>query len=100
MGGHSPLWLLMLCLALSFFCLGILFGNLNAIAMEPLGHIAGMGAAVIGSLTSLISFPLSVIIGRYYNGTTLPLAWGFVILGVFTVVAMHWADNSRPSPIL
>ncbi len=96
MGGHSPLWLLMFFLALSFFCLGILFGNLNAIAMEPLGHIAGMGAAVIGSLTSLIASPLSIIIGRYYNGTTLPLAWGFVILGVFTIIAMHWADKFRP----
>jgi MFS transporter, DHA1 family, multidrug resistance protein len=93
MGGHSPLWLLISFLALSFFCLGILFGNLNAIAMEPLGHIAGMGAAVIGSLTFLISFPLSVIIGRYYNGTTLPLALGFIILGGFTVIAMCWADN-------
>ena len=49
MGGHSPLWLLMLCFSMAFFCLGILFGNLNAIAMEPLGHIAGVGAAVVGS---------------------------------------------------
>jgi len=95
MGGYSPLWVLMVFLALSFFCIGILFGNLNAIAMKPLGHIAGIGAAVIGSLTSLISSPLSVIIGRYYNGTTLPLAWGFLILGVFTVVAMRWADSFR-----
>lgn len=94
MGGNSPLWLLMLCLALSFFCLGILFGNLNAIAMSPLGRIAGIGSAVIGSLTSLIGAPISVIIGRYYNGTTLPLAFGFVLLGVSTLVAMHWADRA------
>ncbi|MFK5953179.1 MAG: multidrug effflux MFS transporter [Desulfobacterium sp.] len=96
MGGNSPLWLMMLCFILSFFCLGILFGNLNAIAMGPLGHIAGIGAAVIGSLSSLISSPLSVIIGRYYNGTTIPLAMGFVILGVFTLIIMYWADNFCP----
>jgi DHA1 family bicyclomycin/chloramphenicol resistance-like MFS transporter len=94
MGGNSPLWLLMFFLALSFFCIGILFGNLNAIAMAPLGHIAGIGSAVIGSLTSLISSPLSVIIGRYYNGTTLPLAYGFVVLGVLTLAAMRWADGA------
>lgn len=94
MGGDSPLWLMMLCFILSFFCLGILFGNLNAIAMGPLGHIAGIGAAVIGSLTSLISSPLSVIVGRYYNGTTVPLAMGFVILGVFTLTAMYWSDKT------
>lgn len=96
MGGHSPLGMMMLFFSLSFFCLGILFGNLNAIAMEPLGHIAGMGAAVIGSLTSLISSPLSIIIGHYYNGTTIPLAFGFVILGILTAIAMLWADSSRP----
>ncbi len=94
MGGHSPLWFMMPCFMLSFFCLGILFGNLNAIAMIPLGHIAGIGAAVIGSLSSLISSPLSVIIGGYYNGTTLPLAVGFVILGVFTLIVMYWADKT------
>lgn len=96
MGGNSPLWVLILFFSLSFFCIGILFGNLNAIAMEPLGHIAGIGAAIIGSLTSLISSPLSMIIGHYYNGTTLPLAWGFLVLGIFTVAAMRWADRFFP----
>ncbi len=96
MGGHSPLWVMMLCLFLSFFCVGILFGNLNAIAMEPLGHIAGIGAAIIGSLSSLISSPLSIVISYYYNGTTIPLALGFVILGIFTVAIMCWADRFLP----
>ena len=46
--GHPPLFSLMIYLAAMFFCLGILFGNLNALAMEPLGHIAGIAASVIG----------------------------------------------------
>ena len=29
----------------AFFCVGLLFGNLNALAMEPLGKMAGLGAA-------------------------------------------------------
>jgi DHA1 family bicyclomycin/chloramphenicol resistance-like MFS transporter len=46
-GGRPPLWLFMAnCLAL-LFCIGILFGNLNSIAMEPLGHVAGTAASVI-----------------------------------------------------
>lgn len=93
MGGHSPLWLMMLCFSLSFFCIGILFGNLNAIAMKPLGHIAGIGAAVIGSLTNLMSALLSAIIGHYYNGTIVPLALGFVVLGMSTFLAMRWGDR-------
>lgn len=97
-GGQAPLWLFMACFSLCFFCLGILFGNQNSIAMEPLGHIAGAGASVIGSLTSLISSPLSMVVGRAYNGSTLPLAWGSVILGILTVAVMAWADRPRVNP--
>jgi DHA1 family bicyclomycin/chloramphenicol resistance-like MFS transporter len=92
MGGHAPFWLMMVCFPPAFFCMGLLFGNLNAIAMEPLRHIAGIGAAVIGSLTSLISSPLSMVVGRCYDGSTVPLAWGFVVLSLFTLAAMRWAD--------
>ena len=93
MGGQSPLWLMMVCFALAFFCFGILFGNLNAIAMKPLGHIAGVGAAVVGSLSSLISVPLAIVIGRSYNGTTLPMVGGFAILSSLAAVVMYWADS-------
>jgi DHA1 family bicyclomycin/chloramphenicol resistance-like MFS transporter len=95
MGSHSPLWLLMITFASAFFCLGMVFGNLNAIAMEPLSHIAGIGAAVIGFLSIAVSIPLAVIIGRCYNGTTLPLIWGFVILGALAALAMFWGDTAQ-----
>ena len=38
-GGHPPLWALMSYLMLSFFGIGLTFSNLNALAMDPLGHI-------------------------------------------------------------
>src|SRR4029434_1277649 len=47
--GHPPLWMLMTYLMAAFFGIGLLFGNLNALAMQPLGHIAGTGAAVVGA---------------------------------------------------
>jgi len=92
--GHSPLWFMMACFSVSFFCMGIIFGNQNAIAMEPLSHIAGVGAAVIGSFAILLSSFMGMIVGRFFNGTTLPLAIGFVILGMLTAAAMYWADKS------
>lgn len=98
LGGVPPLWLFMLCFASAFFCLGLLFGNLNAIAMKPLGHIAGVGSAIVGSLSNLIAVPLGIVIGRNFDGTTLPLAAGFVTLSVLTAGVMWWAD--RPLPAL
>jgi DHA1 family bicyclomycin/chloramphenicol resistance-like MFS transporter len=78
--GHPPLWLFMaICLAL-FFCIGILFGNLNSIAMEPLGHVAGMASAVIGSITTLSAVVFSYLAGQAYDGTLFPLALAFVSL--------------------
>lgn len=93
MGGHCPLWMLLACFIVAFFCIGILFGNLSAIAMEPLGHIAGVGAAVVGSLSTFVAVPLAIIIGRSYDGTTLPLISGFVILSTLAAAVMRWAER-------
>ncbi len=99
-GGHPPLWLFMAnCLAL-FFCIGILFGNLNAIAMEPLGHVAGTAASVIGTTTTLLAVVLGYFIGQAYNGTLFPMAFGFVslitvcvLLTVIIETPEHPGDN-------
>ena len=94
-GGQPLLGALMAYLGAAFFCLGILFGNFNALAMEPLGHIAGVAASVVGSLTTFISLLLGTLIGRSYDGTVLPLIGGFAILGLGTLAAMRWAERGR-----
>lgn len=86
--GHPALPLLMAYFMLAFLALGILFGNLNALAMEPLGHIAGIGASVIGSLSTLIAIPLGTFVGQAYDGTILPLISGFLIFGLAATAAL------------
>ena len=86
--GHPPLPLLMAYFMLAFLALGMLFGNLNALAMEPLGHIAGIGASVIGSLSTLLAVPLGTFIGQAYDGTVLPLISGFVVFGLAATAAL------------
>ena len=93
--GNPPLWALMAYFIILFFCIGILFGNLNSLAMEPLGHIAGVGAGVVGSLSTFISVPLGILIGQSYNGTILPLVSGFAILGAISVVIIYWTENAK-----
>ncbi|MEM7336038.1 MAG: multidrug effflux MFS transporter [Chloroflexota bacterium] len=95
MQGNPPLWTFIAYFLVNFFAVGILFGNLNALAMEPLGHIAGVGAAVVGSLATLISTPLGAWIGLEFNGTVLPVISGFAILCVLTIFVMRWADGSQ-----
>jgi DHA1 family bicyclomycin/chloramphenicol resistance-like MFS transporter len=93
--GVPPLWALMIYLMLSFFCIGILFGNFNALAMDPLGHIAGVAASVIGSLTAFISLLLGMVIGLAYDGTVLPLVGGFTALGIASIVVMRFVERGR-----
>ncbi|GAB4441981.1 MAG: multidrug effflux MFS transporter [Anaerolineae bacterium] len=97
LGGHPPLWGLMAYLLAIFFFVGILFGNLNALAMEPLGHIAGIGAAVVGSGSTLISMMLGTVIGQSFNGTVLPLVAGFGLLSLASYGVMRWASAASPA---
>ncbi len=91
--GQPPLWFLMSYLITTFFCFGSLFGNINALAMKPLGHIAGIGAAVVGALSTLISVPIGIVIGQNYNGTIVPLVAGMAILSGLSLVVMRWAEG-------
>ncbi len=81
-GGVPPLWQFMGWLLAVFFCLGLIYGNLQALALEPLGHIAGSASAFVGSISLLISLPLSAVISAQINGTVYPLVTGFALLGI------------------
>lgn len=96
--GSPPLWSTMAYLLAIFFAIGILFGNLNSLAMEPLGHVAGIGSALVGSISTLISVPLGILIGHSYNGTILPLIGGFAVLGALSLLVMRWVESAAVQP--
>lgn len=96
--GSPPLWCTMAYLLATFFAIGILFGNLNSLAMEPLGHVAGIGSALVGSISTLISVPLGILIGHSYNGTILPLVGGFAVLGALSLLVMRWIESAAVQP--
>ena len=52
---------------MQFFAIGLLFGNLRSLAMQPLGHIAGIGAAITGFVSTLMSVPISTFIGGFVD---------------------------------
>lgn len=99
--GHPPLWLFVAVMTVLFFFNGLLFGNYNAIAMEPMGHIAGVASAVIGSLSTLIAVSVGTPIGRFYDGTVIPLIGGFALMAIIAIIATEWAESRRrpPAPI-
>ena len=59
---------------LQFSCVGLSFGNLNALALEPLGHVAGMAASVMGGVSTLFAALIAMALGSLGDGTPVPLA--------------------------
>ncbi|MEM9523195.1 MAG: multidrug effflux MFS transporter [Pseudomonadota bacterium] len=76
-----------------FFQAGLTIGNLNAIAMEPLGHIAGMAASVVGATATVLAVFIAIPIGLAFNGTPLPLAIGILICAILGVGLMARIDR-------
>lgn len=95
LGALPPLWLFMAAFGTIFFCSGVLFGNYNALAMEPMGHIAGSASAIIGTATTLLSLIIGTVIGQAYDGTALPVSIGFAVMGLGAVAAQAWAEAGR-----
>jgi DHA1 family bicyclomycin/chloramphenicol resistance-like MFS transporter len=90
--GVPPFWQTVSVFFGAFFCIGILFGNVNAMAMQPLGDMAGIGAAIIGSFSSVISVPTAVFIGSFIEHTITPIALGFMIFGALSLIFFWFAQ--------
>ena len=95
-GREPDLLSVSLVLMVSFFCVGMLFGNLNALAMEPMGHIAGVASALVGSLASIIAVPFGALISQSYSGSVLPMIGGFGAFCLLSLAMSLWADKEHP----
>jgi len=79
---HNPsIGILVLFFNIQFFCIGFLFGNLRALAMEPLGHIAGIGSALNGFISTVIAVPIANYIGSFISTLVVPMFVGFLLFG-------------------
>jgi DHA1 family bicyclomycin/chloramphenicol resistance-like MFS transporter len=95
MSGHDTLLSFALLQAAMMFCFGLLAGNIEAIAMEPLGHVAGTAAAVQGCLSMLGAALIGSGIGQSFNDTLTPVALGFCICGVLALAMMAIAEQGQ-----
>ena len=89
------LWMFLIYAATLFFCFGLMFGNLNSIAMEPMGHIAGIASAITGAFSSAISMTLGIAIGQLYDNTLIPVTIGFLTLGILSLITMICAEGKK-----
>ena len=80
--GQPPLPVFVGLLALTLFCFGLIMPNFNAIAMEPMGRIAGTASSFFGAVTTGVGAALGLWIGQQYQGSVTPLLAGFAAFGL------------------
>ncbi|WP_144409690.1 multidrug effflux MFS transporter [Martelella endophytica] len=83
--GIMPFWVFYGLFLIAWFQFGWIGPNFNALAMEPLGHVAGAASSILGFASTAGSALLGATIGLSFNGTTTPMITGFFI---FAVVAL------------
>ncbi|UWR24163.1 MFS transporter [Sulfitobacter sp. S190] len=71
-----------------FFQAGLTIGNLNALAMEPMGHIAGMAASVIGAVATVGAAMISAPVGAVFGASPVVLVSGALGLAIAAFVLM------------
>jgi DHA1 family bicyclomycin/chloramphenicol resistance-like MFS transporter len=79
-----------------FFMAGLTFGNLNALAMEPVGHIAGMVASIMGSVSTVAAVFVAAPIGLAFDGTPAPLALGVAACTLGGALLMATLPKRQP----
>lgn len=84
---------LLVFFALQFFTIGFLFGNLRALAMQPMGHIAGIGSALNGFISTVMAVPIANYIGGFVTDSVTPLFVGFLVCGLISLFLFYL--NSR-----
>jgi DHA1 family bicyclomycin/chloramphenicol resistance-like MFS transporter len=91
----ETLWVFVVLQALTTACFGLVGANSGALAMEPVGHIAGTASALQGLITTVGGALIGLVIGQLFNGTTVPLIAGFVVCGMLALAVALWA-NPKP----
>jgi DHA1 family bicyclomycin/chloramphenicol resistance-like MFS transporter len=74
---------------------GLTASNFNALAMEPVGRVAGSASALYGAVTATGGSLVGALIGRAFDGTIMPFAIGLAVTGILTLLAVLWTERGK-----
>jgi len=80
---------------LTMACFGLSSANLGALAMQPLGHIAGTASSVQGTVGTICGALLGLAVGQSFDGTTIPMIGGFALFGATALVILTVTERGR-----
>jgi DHA1 family bicyclomycin/chloramphenicol resistance-like MFS transporter len=93
--GFNSFWVFIALFGLTVLPFGMVGGNFNALAMEPMGRNAGSASALFGAVTAMVGSVLAGMIARAFDGTALPFLIGFTILSVLMIASVLWVERGK-----
>ena len=76
-----------------FFMAGVTFGNLNALALQRMGHIAGMATSLVSAISTVLAVAIAAPVGLLYDGTALPVITATLICSALAWMLMRGLDD-------
>jgi DHA1 family bicyclomycin/chloramphenicol resistance-like MFS transporter len=95
LSGRETIWSLAFIQAGTMFFFGMMGSNFGSMAMETVGDIAGTASSIQGFFQTLIGALIGMVIGQSFNGTTVPLAAGFSVIGIGIIIAVTITERGK-----
>ncbi len=93
--GPVPFPIFITLFTLDMLLFGLLGSNFNALAMEPLGHVAGTASSVLGFTQTFGGGVIGTFIGQMFDGTVMPLAAGFCGVSIVAFLMVVLAERGK-----
>lgn len=95
-GGVTPLWMLVAAMAVVLMSQAFLQSNAQSLAMDPMGHVAGIASAVIGAVSLGVGTVLGAVVQFFFDDVSLlPIVVSFLLSGVAAMGFAAWAESRR-----
>jgi DHA1 family bicyclomycin/chloramphenicol resistance-like MFS transporter len=95
MSGRETIWMFAALQGGMMFCFGFVGSNFGAMAMDPMGHLAGVASSVQGFISTVVGALLGIVISQHFDGTDVPLTMGFALLGLGALGVVLIAEKGR-----
>ncbi len=95
LSGAETLWMFTVLMMVNVGLIGFIGSNFGSIAMEDFGHMAGVASSYQSFAKTLLAATVGALIGQQYDGTTLPLAYAFLISGAVGLTLVLWAERGK-----
>lgn len=95
LSGAETLAMFTLLMMVNIGLIGFIGSNFGSIAMEDFGHMAGVASSYQSFAKTLLAAIVGAVIGQQYDGSTLPLAYAFLICAVIGLTLVLWAERGK-----